>query len=197
MTGAVYIEAMETDVPDLTAYHRMQEKLKALNFDLTDNGTAPAVIDDPVSPNEATVLPLDSVPSDFTDQDHFERNKHLPAVPTREQFLRGMVRGFRLHLDAEDWEPAYTERDEIVYPKRERRKKVAERLQNGVKTATLTRFLPKKGLNRGYLGGKSHELELFLTQFAMFIRGNFALRTGFFLSIIVAIDAAATVLGGR
>jgi len=63
---------------------------------------------------QATTLPIDDLPPNFTDFDHLQRNRLLPAVPTRQQFLDGMVRGFNIYASAEFLEPALTQ-EELHY----------------------------------------------------------------------------------
>lgn len=90
------------------------------------------------SEQEAKPLPLEEIPPTFTHWDHLQRNRLLPAVPTREEYLQGYVRSFRPEVAAE-----FIEFDEQTIPESatsKRLKALAYHLQHLRDAAISSRY---------------------------------------------------------
>lgn len=144
-----------------------------LRGELEATGSAPAG-------EEAHVLPIDDIPAGFTDDQHFERNRHIPATPTREQFDNGFIRSFNLKLEAEDYTPALTD-EELNY------------VSDKTKYLNYVSALIKKRTEHPYLFTvKLSNFDRFLSDNHSFLTAVYHISTGFWVNFY---GRAAIILG--
>lgn len=110
-----------------------------------------------------TAIPVDNLPTNYTDEQHQSRNKMLKALPTREEFEQGLIRSFNLRLMAEEFGPAYT-KEELA--------------QISPKRTFLVRFNQKLHYNRHSLCTELTGIEQFLSRNHQKLHRFYHLSTG-------------------
>jgi len=122
-----------------TTRNKLKEKGIESIYDLNPQKIKPLIErEELVVEGEAEALPLNSIPRGFTDDQHFQRNKQLPKAPTKEQFLKGMVRGFNFYLNAEFFSPHYTTEElNPIGPKMKFNLYFAEKIRENRQKATI------------------------------------------------------------